>query len=131
MRASAERLCVAWAKANTAIGAVAADRIATRFPDSPTLPFVRVFKVGGAPDASNARDIELLQWDIRATTPESADTVERTLRAEFAPPFARYNLAGVGYLDGITVSSSRILYGDIKEWFGYSIDTFVTVKEET
>lgn len=130
MRASVERLCVAWAKANTNINALVAGRVASRFPANPTLPFIRVWKVGGGPDTSEALDVALVQWDLRAASPEAADVLERTVIGECVEPFPRYNLAGVGYLEGVAVSSSGQIYDELDEWFGYSIDTFVTVKEE-
>ena len=106
----AEKLAVAWAKANGALSALLQGRVATRLPKGWVSPFLRVVMLpGGDIDAEADLGTAFLQWDVYAHKPDddapdypTASLVARTLlhEAQIWTPAA---IGGNGFLYGFGV----------------------------
>lgn len=104
----AEVLAVNWVKSNSPLDALIDGRVATRLPKNPPMPFLRVQRVAGTVDDSEAPiDNAVLQFDSFGaegdTTPayESASLVARTLIEEAAN--FRGSVGSFGTIMGMTI----------------------------
>lgn len=128
-RPSAEKTLVAWAKANSAINPLVSGRVATKLPVEPTLPFLRLFRAGGAPDQSEAPiDQVLIQFDCYGSAEADADLLERTLVEELENLNTVHGSNGHGFLYGARVLASRRAPEPDTSWARRTVDATVTIR---
>lgn len=80
----AERLLVAWLKAQPEVAALVAGRVATELPPSPTWPFLRLERLGGLPlPLGQAIHVDRARVQLEAwgTTKAQAHTLAATVQA--------------------------------------------------
>lgn len=104
-RPSPERFAVAWAKANGPISGIVGEAAATRLPNQPPMPFLRVFLIDGAPDGEASIDTAQLQFDCYDVDDAGADVLYRTLVDQLEASNHVTNSHGYGY--GWQVISTR------------------------
>lgn len=128
MAASAPRLLVAWAKANTALNAILAGKVATSLPASPPLPFLRITLGAGASDDGEAPiDQPIMQFDCYAANEADLDVLERTLRDECRAAIHISN--SHGHLYGLTVLSWAPRPEPNTGWHRMQVDAIATIRE--
>lgn len=137
MLPDAERLAVAWAKADAPLAALLDGRVATRLPEGWVSPFLRVVQVDGDPAGVHeeaALGQALLQWDVFAfkgdqTKPDyltAADVVMTLIDQAFA---FTGQVVGVGYICGFSaMSGPRRIEEPETRWARYSFDTTMTMR---
>ncbi len=106
MAVSPERLMVEFLKADTPLATLTSGRIATKLPDSPTLPFIVVKLVAGGPEDGEAPlNLYNLQHDCLAGDQAAADTLFRAL---IDAALANINFTGThGRLRGVGIFGVR------------------------
>lgn len=78
----AEALFASYLRSREALRALVAERVSSRLPREPALPYVVVARVGGAPSVNAWEDEPELQLEVWAETKESAYEVARVIVAE-------------------------------------------------
>lgn len=126
----AERLAVAWAKADAPLAALLAGRVATRLPNAWTSPFLRVVQLDGDRDVEAPVGSAFLQWDAFARDLDftSASAVIRTLIGQ------AMNVNGLivatGNLYGFSAVSGPRRFEEEETGFArFQVDMFLTIRE--
>lgn len=128
MAASAPRILVAWAKANTALDLLLDGRVATKLPADPPFPFLRITLAAGASDSGEAPiDQPIMQFDCYGEDEAGLDVLERTLRDELAA--ATHITNGHGHLYGLAVLSWTPRPEPNTGWHRMQIDAIATIRE--
>lgn len=128
MAASAERLLVAWAKANAVLIPILADRVATKLPANPPFPFLRITLAAGASDGGEAPiDQPIMQFDCYDDNEAGLDVLERTFRDELAA--ATHFTNAHGHLYGLSVLSWTPRPEPNTGWHRMQIDAIATIRE--
>ena len=128
MAASAPRLLVAWAKANTALTALLSGRVATNLPANPLMPFLRITLAAGASDSGEAPiDQPIMQFDCYDDDEAGLDVLERALRDEIAA--ATHITNAHGHLYGLTVISWAPRPEPNTGWYRMQVDAIATIRE--
>lgn len=128
MAASAPRLLVAWAKANTALTAILSGQVSTKLPAPPPMPFLRITLAAGASDSGEAPiDHPIMQFDCYDDDEAGLDVLERTLRDEMAATVHFSN--SHGHLYGLTVLSWAPRPEPNTGWHRMQVDAIATIRE--
>lgn len=135
----AERVCIGWARANTAIAAEVGQRISTRMPTAladRTFPYLTIQRVGGGPGfAMTPVDEALMQFDCWGDglpqDPGSSDwaaagALSRVLMAELFNAGAV--VAGDGVLMDAMVIANRRAWEEETGYARFSLDVICGIR---
>ncbi len=126
-RPSPERFAVAWAKANVPIAALVGTRVATKLPNEPPMPFLRVFLFDAATDGSEAPiDIAQLQFDCYDDDEAGVDVLYRTVVDQLEALNHVSNGQGFGY--GVGSISWRRTPEPLTKWARFTVLAALTLR---
>ena len=130
---SIERALVEWAKANTALTAEVAGRVATRLPENPTFPFIVVRRIGGPQDSSDAPiDLPYVQWSVYASKGDTGPdwmTAEDTKLVLIEQVFTEIGIETAhGFIYAMTLVGSRQVEEPRTGWAHYAIDHLAMIR---
>lgn len=117
----AELLTVLWLQQNDELDDLTA-AVYTEIPAEPTLPLVRVIRVGGSPVIRQHLDVARIQIDVWADTKQEAHDLARLVQA------AVHDMGGVHYEAVVTAIEDGVFRwnpDDATNWAGYTADYLI------
>ncbi len=94
-----EKVTGDYLRAHTDVAALVGDRVATKIPDTPTWPLLRLTRIGGTSAARNTLEVARMQFEGWADDEPTARLVTATVRAalEQAPGYVHAD----GYITAV------------------------------
>jgi len=118
----AELLTVTWLAGIDEIADPYAAAIGTEIPVAPTLPIIRVLRIGGSPAVRQHLDVARLQIDVWADSKQEAHDLARLVQA------AIHEMGGVHDEGVVTAVEDGVFHwnpDDATGWAGYSADYLI------